>query len=43
MLANLPTIDWDYLRWRLDTCCSGPQRGQLLQLLVDEASPLRRG
>ena len=43
MLAHLPAIDWDYLRWRLDTCCSGPRRGHVLQLLVDEAASLRGG
>jgi hypothetical protein len=43
MLAHLPTIDWNYLRWRLETCCSGPRRGDLLQLLVHEAASLRGG
>ena len=43
MLAHLPAIDWDYLRWRLNTCCSGPRRAHLLHLLIEEASSLRGG
>jgi hypothetical protein len=43
MLAHLPALDWGYLRWRLDTCCSGPCLAQVLELLEDEASSLRRG
>jgi hypothetical protein len=42
MLAHLSALDWDYLRWRLDACCSGPGLGRVLQLLEDEASSLRR-
>jgi hypothetical protein len=43
MLAHAPALDWDYLRWRIDTCCSGPNLGSTLQFLEDEASALRRG
>jgi hypothetical protein len=43
MLAHLPALDWGYLRWRFDTCCSGPCLAQVLELLEDEASSLRRG
>jgi hypothetical protein len=43
MLAHVATLDWDYLRWRLDVCCSGPGVGRVLQLLEDEATLLRRG
>jgi hypothetical protein len=43
MLAHSPALDWDYLRWRINTCCSGRYLERLLQLLEDEASSLRRG
>jgi hypothetical protein len=43
MLAHAPALDWDYLRWRFTTCCSGPGLGSVLQLLEDEASSLRGG
>jgi hypothetical protein len=42
MLTHLPALDWDYLRWRLQTCCSGPGVRRVLQLLEDEAALLRR-
>lgn len=38
MLAHLSALDWDYLRWRLDACCSGPGAGRVLQLLEIEAA-----
>jgi hypothetical protein len=41
MLAHVSALDWDYLHWRLDTCCSGPGLGRVLQLL-EEATASRR-
>jgi hypothetical protein len=33
MLTHLPTLDWEYLRWRATTCIAEPQRKQILARL----------
>jgi hypothetical protein len=39
MLAHLPTLDWEYLRWRAGAC--GVEE-QLLQRIQDEEQAIRR-
>ena len=33
MVAHLPALDWEYLRWRVDACGSGPRMGWALERL----------
>jgi predicted nucleotidyltransferase len=33
MLAHLPTLDWEYLRWRADACLAQERREQILERL----------
>jgi predicted nucleotidyltransferase len=33
MMAHLPTLDWEYLRWRADACVSQERREQILERL----------
>jgi hypothetical protein len=33
MMAHLPALDWEYLRWRADTCGSGSRVRQALARL----------
>lgn len=42
MLAHIAALDWDYLRWRLHTCCSGPGLEKILQVLEEETTSPRR-
>jgi hypothetical protein len=43
MLSHLPTLDWEYLRWRAGTCSAGERAQQALERLANEAKALRPG
>lgn len=43
MLAHLPALDWDYLRWRADTCGADERAQQALERLMDEEQALKPG
>ncbi|MBC7249685.1 MAG: nucleotidyltransferase family protein [Anaerolineae bacterium] len=39
MMAHLPTLDWEYLRWRADTCGSSQAAQRALEVLRGIARP----
>ena len=39
MLGHLPALDWEYLRWRADTCARPQPAQEALQRLLDPYSP----
>jgi hypothetical protein len=39
MMDHLPALDWEYLRWRVDSCADPQQAGQALQRVLDQYSP----
>lgn len=43
MMAHLPEIDWEYLRWRADTCGSGSRVQQALTRLEALRSTMETG
>ncbi|MGD1996740.1 MAG: hypothetical protein PVH62_08210 [Anaerolineae bacterium] len=36
MMTHFAALDWEYLHWRLETCCSGPGMRRVLELLAEE-------